>query len=81
MTAFIENLSDWVDPGAIRTLVESVRGSYDAAPVWARGGLLVMLGFAVVAGILRLTRSLAGRLAAITVIVALVGFAFWVLGH
>lgn len=76
VTAFIENLSDWVDPGAIRTLLESVRDGYNAAPVWARGGLLVMLGFAVVAVILRFTRSMPGRLAAVAVTAALIGFAF-----
>jgi hypothetical protein len=53
----VEDLSDWVDPGAIRTMVESVRDGYDAAPVWARAGLLVMLGFALVAVTLRFTRS------------------------
>ena len=72
-------MTDWVYPGAIRTLVESVRDAFDAAPVWARTGLLVMLAFAVVVGILRIAGSLAGRLVAVVVITAL-GAALWVYG-
>ena len=58
-------LTDWVYPGAIRTLVESVHDALDAAPVWARTGLLMMMAFAVVVGILRIVGSLAGRLVAV----------------
>ena len=75
----MEWLTDWVDPGAIRTLVESVRDAFDAAPVWARTGLLVMMAFAVVVGILRIVGSLAGRLVAVVVITALAA-ALWVYG-
>ena len=75
----MEWLTDWVDPGAIRTLVESVRDAFDTAPVWARTGLLVMLAFAVMVGILRIAGSLAGRLVAVVVITALAA-ALWVYG-
>ena len=47
----VDWLTDWVDPGAIRTLVESVHDAFDAAPVWARTGLMVMMAFAVMVGI------------------------------
>jgi hypothetical protein len=42
-----------------------VHDALDAAPVWARTGLLMMMAFAVVVGILRIVGSLAGRLVAV----------------
>jgi hypothetical protein len=45
-----EGLADWVDPGAVRSLVDSVRDAFAVAPVWARAGLLGMLAFAVITG-------------------------------
>jgi hypothetical protein len=53
----------WVDPDAIRTMIESVRAAYAAAPGWVQLALPAMLAFAVVVGILRVASSLAGRLA------------------
>jgi len=73
----VDWLTDWVDPGAIRTLVESVHDAFDAAPVWARTGLLVMLAFAVVVGILRVASSLACRLVAVVVTATVVVLVFW----
>ena len=71
-------LTDWVDPGAIRTLVDSVRDAFDTAPLWARAGLLVMLALAVVVGILRIVGSVIGRLVVLAVIVMVaVGLSLW----
>ena len=71
----VDWLTDWVYPGAIRTLVESVHDAFDAA----RTGLLVMMAFAVVVEILRIVGSLAGRLVAVVVITTLAA-ALWVYG-
>ena len=48
----------WVDPDAIRQLVDSVRDGFAAAPVWARTALVAMLGVAVLAGVFRVSRAL-----------------------
>ncbi|MGS0688636.1 hypothetical protein ACVBEQ_26385 [Nakamurella sp. GG22] len=56
-----DGLTDWVDPGAVRMMVDSVRDGFGAAPVWARIGLLVMLTFAVVTGVLRFAVTVTGR--------------------
>jgi hypothetical protein len=62
----------WVDPDAIRQLVASVRDGFAAAPVWARTGLLVMLGVAVLAGVFRVSRSVAGRVIGVVLVVVVV---------
>jgi len=62
----------WVDPDAIRQLVASVRDGFAAAPVWARTGLLVMLGVAVLTGVFRVFRSVAGRLVGVVLVVVVV---------
>jgi len=62
----------WVDPDAIRQLVASVRDGFAAAPVWARTGLLVMLGVAVLAGVFRVFRSVAGRVSALVLAILVV---------
>ena len=77
MTGLIADLSDWVDPGAVRSMVQSVRAAFAAAPLWAGLGLLVMLTVAVVTGILRVTSSLVGRLVAMGMTAAVVGLVFW----
>ena len=73
----VEGLSDWIDPRALRSLVDSVRDAFSAAPVWARVGLLAMLTFAVGTGVFRVARTIAGRLVVVTLIAALVGFVAW----
>ena len=61
----VDWLTDWVyrvrsGPWSNRCTTRSTR-----RPVWARTGLLVMMAFAVVVGILRIVGSLAGRLVAV----------------
>ena len=77
----MESLSDWLDPRALRLLVDSVRDAFAVAPVWARSGLLGMLGFAVVTGVLRVAGTVAGRLVVVALILALVGFVAWGIGR
>ena len=74
-------LSDGLDPRALRSLVEFGARVSTAAPVWARAGLLGMLGFAVVTGVLRVTSTIAGRLVVVALAVALVGFVAWGIGR
>ena len=65
-------IGDWVDPGAIRTMVESVRAAYAAAPGWVQVALPVVLAIVVVVGILRVAVSLAGRLVIAAIIAAII---------
>lgn len=78
-TSPFDELGDWVDPGAIRNMLESVRAAYTAAPGWVQIGLLVMLAVAVVVGILRIAASLAGRLV-VTVVIAAIAACVWFYG-
>jgi len=71
----------WVDPDAIRQLVASVRDGFAAAPVWARTGLLVMLGVAVLAGISRVFRSIAGRVVGVVLIAVVMVTAAWLFAY
>ena len=67
----VDVAGDWVDPGAIRMMVESVRAAYTVLPTWVQIGLLLVLAVGVVVGILRVAASLAGRLVAVAVIAAI----------
>jgi len=70
-TSPVDVAGDWVDPGAIRMMVESVRAAYTVLPTWVQIGLLLVLAVGVVVGILRVAASLAGRLVAVAVIAAI----------
>ena len=69
----------WVDPGAIRAMVESVRTAYAAAPGWVQIALPVVLAIGVVVGILRVAASLAGRLV-VTAVIAAIAAGVWLYG-
>ena len=60
MTA--DDTSRWIDPDAIRELIDQVRDGYGSAPAWAQTILLAMIGIGVLVVIFRIARSLVGRL-------------------
>ena len=66
----------WVDPEAIRQLVDSVRDGFAAAPVWARTAWVAMLGVAVLAGVVRVFLSTAGRVVGVVLVVVVLAVAW-----
>jgi len=78
-TSPVDVAGDWVDPGALPAMVESVRAAYTVLPTWVQIGLLLMLAIAVVVGILRVAVSLAGRLV-VAAVIAVIAAGLWLYG-
>ena len=57
-----DDTTRWIDPDAIRELVDQVRDGYESAPTWVQTILLAMIGIGVLVVIFRIARSLVGRL-------------------
>lgn len=75
VTRALESDPQWVDPDAIRQLVDPVRDGFAAAPAWARIGLVVMLAVVVLGGVFRVFLSVAGRVAGVVLVLLVVAAA------